>query len=103
MDLNKNPRYKLYVRLRESIVFDAALNEAEIDYTKEEDPVDEYIRYYFKLEDYQKVDQINKNLQLSISTETIPSLDFELTKRNLVIYIIIGSIVAVIILVISLL
>lgn len=89
MNLNKDPHYKLYVRLGESIIFDAALKEADIDFIKGENPLGEYIRYYFKDADSQKVDEINRNLELSISTETIPALDYEISKKYLIIILIV--------------
>ncbi len=89
MNLNKDPHYKLYVQLGESIIFDAALKEAHIDFLKEENPLGEYIRYYFKDADSQKVDEINRNLELSISTETIPSLDYKISKKYLIIILIV--------------
>ncbi|MGB3345344.1 MAG: hypothetical protein WBA61_15655 [Aequorivita sp.] len=102
MDLKREPHYKLYVRLRESIIFDAALNEAQIDCLREENPINEYVRYYFKVADSTKVDQINKDLQLSLSTETIPSLDYEITKKEWIIYILVGLIMGIIILITAL-
>ncbi len=89
MDLNKDPHYKLYVQLRESIVFDAALNEAKIDFIKEENPIGEEIRYYFKDKDSPKVDSINKDLRLSISTETMPALDHFKNRKEVILYILI--------------
>src|SRR5688572_11171560 len=89
MDLNKDAHYKLYILLRESIIFEAALKEAEIDFIKEENPVGEHIRYYFKEEDSQKVDFINKNLKLSISTESIPALDYIKNQKEIILYILI--------------
>ncbi len=32
-----------------------------------------------------RFDEINRNLELSISTETIPSLDYEISKKYLII------------------
>lgn len=98
MNLNKDPHYKLYVQLGESIIFDAALKEADIDFIKEENPLGEYIRYYFKDADSQKVDEINRNLELSISTETIPSLDYEISKKYLIIILIVIVLVWIIML-----
>jgi|SRR5690554_186464 len=89
MNLNKDPHYKLYVQIGESIIFDAALIEANIEFIKEENPIGDYIRYYFKDEDSQKVDAINRNLELSISTETIPSLDYEPSNKYLIIILIV--------------
>ena len=101
MDLNKDPHYKLYVLLRESIVFDASLNEAEIDFIKEENPIGEDIRYYFKDEDFQKVDSINKDLKLSISTETIPALDYESSRKEIIISLFIVFIIVILIVIFS--
>lgn len=101
MNPQRDPHYKLYARVRESIVFEAALTEAEIDFIKEEIPLDEYIRYYFKDEDSQKINRINEALKLSLSTETIPSLDLAMAKKNLIVYLIVILIMAVIILIIA--
>lgn len=95
MDLNKDPHFKLYVQLRESIVFDAALNEAEIDFIKEENPIGEDIRYYFKDEDSQKVDSINKDLRLSISTETISALDYHKNRKEVILSLLIIIFIAI--------
>lgn len=97
MNLNKEPYYKVYIRLSESILFDAALKEAEIDFIKEEKFLGEYIRYYFKDEDSLKVDAINTSLELSISTETIPALDYEIAKKYWIVFFTISLIVAALI------
>jgi|GEM_PF-5898970 len=80
MNLLETPHFKLYARIEQTIVLNAALYENDIEFLKEENPVGIHIRYYFKDEDAEVIDKISKELGLELSTETIVDLDYNRSK-----------------------
>jgi len=97
MDLTKQPHYKLYVRLNETILLDGALFDAQIEHRKEAQTLGHHIRYYFLKKDAEKITDIAKKLGLSLSTETVFDLEHDATKKTHVLYVFIALIVAFVI------
>ena len=97
--------FKLYVLLKDKIIFEAELDKLGVDFITDLDNqplITGGIRYYLLDKDRPKVDQILKVNKIIASTETITNSDYRDGKKYFKIYFIVGAFVIALMLLIML-
>lgn len=104
-DIRLKNHYKLYVLLKDKLIFESELNKNGIKYyyNIEEQPfIDSGIRYFLLNDDRKKVDEILISNSIIASIESLPITDYKDDKKMMKIFLLIALIIIAIILFINL-
>ena len=95
--------FKLYVLLKDKIIFESELQKSGIDFYFEENQPNLAggIRYFLRDIDRPKIDKLIVENEIIGSTETIPSYDYRDEQKSQKMYLIVAGIVVGIILIVS--
>lgn len=89
-DIKLKDSYKLYVLLKDKIVFENELkkNGIRFYFNLDEQPnIDSGIRYFLLISDLELIDQILSKKEIFASTETILISDYKISKKVMKLYI----------------
>lgn len=98
-DIKFNKHYKLYVLLKDKIIFESELQKNGIKYytdINEQVSIDGEIRYFLLDSDMKNVDRIIKENEIVATTESILITDFRDDKKAMKLYLAVAGVVIVI-------
>nr|WP_199000435.1 hypothetical protein [Flavobacterium sp. ASV13] len=105
IDIKFQKHFKLYVLLKDKIIFENELNKSNIKFYVDfetEVLIDNNIRYFLLDENQTEIDNILKNKKIIASTETINVVDYKDLKRYYKVYFIIALLVVILTILLSL-
>ena len=104
-DIKLKKHYKLYVLLKDKIIFESELEKNGIKYyseINEQSSIDGGIRYFLLDSDMKNIDQIITQNEIIASTESILVSDYRDKKKVMKLYLTIAGIIIVLIILIIL-
>lgn len=105
IDIKFQKHFKLYVLLKDKIIFENELNKSNIKFYVDfetEVLIDNNIRYFLLDENQTEIDNILKNKKIIASTETINVVDYKDLKSYYKVYFIIALLVVILTILLSL-